>query len=83
VQSVVPGPEIASVLRAGYVALAADCDAAEPEVERLAAGLPDAMTLPFVLLADAQGNFLGGSAGAQSPKALESLLRTHAPAPRG
>ena len=33
VQSVVPRPEIAALLRAGFVALAADCDDPEPEVE--------------------------------------------------
>lgn len=82
-QSVVPRPEIAALLGAGYVALAADCDEPEPEVEALALGLPDAMMLPFVLLADAHGRFLGGSAGAQSPKALEELLRKHAPPARG
>jgi thioredoxin-related protein len=75
VQSVVPHPPIAALLREHFVALASDCDEAEPEVEALAAQLEDAQMLPFVLFADAQGNFLEGTSGPVSPARFEATLR--------
>ncbi len=63
VESVIPRPEIARALREHFVALAADADAAEPEVDELAAQLEGAMMLPFVLFADARGRFLDGYSG--------------------
>ena len=77
-QGVVPRPEIAKLLSESYVALAADCDDPDEEVLQIAMKLEDAMMLPFVLIADADGNFLGGSAGAVDPPALERLLTDHA-----
>lgn len=73
-QAVVPRPDIAPLLQAHYVALAADCDAPEPEVMRLAGSLENAMMLPFVLIADADGAFLGGSSGAVDPARLRAEL---------
>jgi hypothetical protein len=77
VQGVVPHPEIAPLLREGFVAVAADCDAPQDEVLALAERLEDAYMLPFVIFADAQGRFLGGSSGAVNPlsfrRELESL----------
>lgn len=75
VQSVVPRPEIAPLLQQGFVALAADCDDPEPEVEALAMQVPEASMLPFVIFADARGRYLAGSSGAVSPRAFEATLR--------
>jgi hypothetical protein len=76
VQGIVPRPEIAELLRSRYVALAADADDMEPEVEELASKLSDAYMLPFVLLADAQGRYVDGSSGMVDPRRLaESLER--------
>jgi thioredoxin-related protein len=74
VQSVVPRPEIARLLRAHFVALAADCDEAEDAVEALAGQLEDATMLPFVLFTDASGKFLEGSSGGVDAGALQRTL---------
>jgi hypothetical protein len=63
------------VLDEHYVLLASDCDAPEPEVVRIAQRLEGAMMLPFILLADADGGFLGGSSGAVTPEDLVARLR--------
>lgn len=73
-QGVVPHPEIAPLLRQGFVALASDCDDPEDEVVALAQALDDANMLPFVVFADAQGRFLGGSSGAVNPVAFKRTL---------
>ncbi|MCZ6596681.1 MAG: hypothetical protein O7B99_03485 [Planctomycetota bacterium] len=69
-----PRPDVAPLLQESFVALASDCDAPEPEVERLAMNLEGAMMLPFLLLADAEGNYLDGTSGAISPEGLRMLL---------
>lgn len=69
-----PHPQIAPLLQQHFVALAADCDDAEPEVERLAGELSDATMLPFVLFADAQGRFLRGLSGAVNPVTFQRTL---------
>lgn len=74
-QGAVPHPQIAPLLQRHFVALASDCDEAEHEVEVLAGTLEDAYMLPFVLIADADGKFLGGSSGAVNPLQLERTLR--------
>lgn len=78
VGGVVPHEKVAPLLRQHFVALASDCDEPEDEVIALAEQLPDASMLPFVLFADAQGKFLGGSEGAQSASSfliqIERLL---------
>ncbi|MBI1380595.1 MAG: DUF255 domain-containing protein [Planctomycetaceae bacterium] len=74
VQSVVPRADIAPLLQQHFVALASDCDDPEAEVEELAMKLEDAMMLPFVLFADANGQFLEGSSGAVSPAAFRATL---------
>ena len=74
VQSVVPHPQIAPILRDHFVALASDCDDAQDEVLQLAQNLPDATMLPFVMFADASGNFLGGSSGAVNPVSFKRTL---------
>ncbi len=66
-QGVVPHPQIAPLLRAGFVAVAADCDDPEDDVLALAERLEEASMLPFVIFADADGNFLAGSSGAVNP----------------
>jgi thioredoxin-related protein len=75
VQSVVPRPDVAAVLQAHFVALAADADDTEPEVEELAMNLEDAMMLPFVLFADAEGRFLEGSSGPVNPITFAATLK--------
>jgi len=74
VQGVVPHPQIAPLLREGFVAVASDCDDPEDEVLALAEQLEDAYMLPFVLFADAEGRFLGGSSGAVNPITFKRQL---------
>ena len=73
-QGVVPHPEIAPLLREGFVAVASDCDDPEDEVLALAEQLEDAYMLPFVLFADGEGRFLGGSSGAVNPITFKRQL---------
>jgi hypothetical protein len=75
VQGVIPQAEVASLLQKHFVALSSDIDAPEAELIDLAAtNMPDAMMLPFVLLLDAEGQFLAGSHGSVQPKRfLEAL----------
>lgn len=73
-QGVVPHPQIAPLLREGFVAVASDCDDPEDEVLALAEQLEDAYMLPFVLFADAEGRFLGGSSGAVNPITFKRQL---------
>ena len=73
-QGVVPHPEIAPLLREGFVAVASDCDDPEDEVLALAEQLEDAYMLPFVLFADGEGRFLGGSSGAVHPIVFKRQL---------
>lgn len=70
-----PRPDVAPILQQHFVALAADADDSEPEVEELAMNLEDAMMLPFVLFADADGRFLEGRSGAQNPVAFVAALK--------
>jgi thioredoxin-related protein len=78
VQSVVPFPEVALLLREHFVALASDCDEPEESVLELAHNLEDAYMLPFVMFVDSDGKFLAGSSGAVNPllfkRTLESLI---------
>lgn len=74
VQSTVPRPEIAALLQQHFVAVASDCDDPEPEVLDLAMHLEDAMMLPFVLFADADGQFLEGSSGGVSATEFRATL---------
>ena len=75
-QAVIPRPDIAPLLQEHFVALAADCDNAEPEVEELAMKIPDAMMLPFVILTDHNGQYLDGWAGAVAPDVLKRMLES-------
>lgn len=75
VQNVIPRPEVAELLKTHFVALAADCDDAEPEVEALAMQLSDATMLPFVMVADAEGRYLHGSSGAMDAQSLLRILQ--------
>ena len=74
VQAVVPRPDIAPLLQEHFIALASDCDDPEPEVEELAQHIPDAMMLPFVILADHKGQFLEGWSGSVPPDVLKKML---------
>lgn len=74
VEAVVPRPDVAPLLKEGFVALASDCDDPEPEVLELAESMPDATMLPFVMIADGDGRFLAGSSGAVAPKELRRML---------
>ena len=74
VQSVVPHPQVAPILQARFVALAADADDTEDEVLALAEHLEDAYMLPFVVFADPSGKFLGGASGATNPLSFRRLL---------
>jgi hypothetical protein len=81
VQGVVPRPDVAAILQQHFVALAADADETEREVEALAMNLEDAMMLPFVLFAEADGSFLGGSAGPVNPITFAATLKRVAGVP--
>lgn len=74
VEAIVPRPDVAALLREHFVALASDADDAEDPVIDLAQNLEDAMMLPFVLFADGEGRFLGGSSGAVDPKGFARTL---------
>jgi len=80
VQAVLPRPDIAPLLQKSYVALAADADLPEAEVHRLVFKLKNASMLPMVLVADAEGGFLGGYSGVIDPARIQELLEKHAPA---
>ena len=69
-EGVVPRPDVAPLLREHFVGLAADADMPEEGVLRLAARLEDAMMLPFVIFADAEGEFLDGYSGVVTPPFL-------------
>lgn len=79
VQNVLTRPEIRELVDEHYVVLASDCDEPEDEVFDLAHKLEDAMMLPFVLIVDAQGQFIEGSSGAQDPATLKRTLERLAP----
>jgi thioredoxin-related protein len=74
VQSVVPRSDIAPLLKDSFVALASDADDTEEEVLELANNLEDAMMLPFVIFADANGKFLTGSSGSVHPMNFKATL---------
>jgi hypothetical protein len=82
VQGVVPRPDVAPLLKQHFVALAADADNPEQPVLDLALKLENAMMLPFVLFADADGQFLDGYSGVVTPpylvKTLEKLVHAKA-----
>ena len=74
VQGVLPHAEVAPLVARHCIALASDCDDPEDEVLALAENMPDAMSLPFAIFADAHGRFLAGSEGAQSARSFKELL---------
>ena len=74
-QGVIPQADVASLLQQHYVALASDIDAPEAELIDIAAtNMPDAMMLPFVLVLDADGQFLAGSHGAVHAQRFREVL---------
>lgn len=73
-QAVIPRPDVAPLLQDGWVALAADADEPEPAVHQLLFRLKNASMLPIVILADAEGGFLGGAAGGMDAARLRQLL---------
>lgn len=75
VQSVVPRPDVAALLREHFIALAADADESEDEVLELAGHLEDAYMLPFVMFTDSNGTFLHGSSGPVNPISFPDVLR--------
>lgn len=76
-EAVIPRPDVAPMLQAGFVAVASDCDEPEDEVIALAQQVEDAMMLPFVLFADADGNYLDGYSGVVTPPYLIKKLTEH------
>lgn len=75
VQAVLPRPDVAPLLQQHFVALAADADECEEEVQALAEHLADAEMLPFVLCSDAEGRFLAGYSGVVTPAKLLEMLQ--------
>ncbi|MDG1984314.1 MAG: hypothetical protein P8M11_07095 [Planctomycetota bacterium] len=76
-EAVIPRPDVAPMLQAGFVALASDCDEPEDEVIALAQQVEDAMMLPFILFADAEGNYIDGYSGVVTPPYLIKKLNEH------
>jgi thiol:disulfide interchange protein len=79
VQNVLTREDLRELVEERYVMLASDCDEPEDEVLDLAHKLEDAMMLPFVLIVDAQGQFIEGSSGAQDAGTLKRTLERLAP----
>lgn len=73
-QGVVPRADIAPLLQQHFVAVASDADDTEEAVVELAYNLEDAMMLPFVIFADADGRFLAGSSGFVDPATFKNTL---------
>ena len=73
-QAVIPRPDVAPLLSEHFVAVASDCDEPEPAVIEIAQQLEDAMMLPFVLFADAEGKFIDGYSGVVTPPYLIKKL---------
>ena len=69
-EAVIPRQDVGPLLQEHFVAVASDCDDPEDEVIALAQKLEDAMMLPFILFADADGNFLDGYSGVVTPPYL-------------
>ena len=65
---------MAPLLNEHFIAVASDCDNPEPEVIEIAQELEDAMMLPFVLFADAEGKFIDGYSGVVTPPYLIKKL---------
>jgi len=79
VEGLLPRPEVRDYLNKHFVCLADDCDEMAEPVRLLGvANMPWAGTLPFVMLADASGKWLGGLSGATTPTSLMNLLRAAA-----
>ena len=76
-EAVIPRPDVAPMLQAGFVAVASDCDEPEDEVIALAQQVEDAMMLPFILFADAEGNYIDGYSGVVTPPYLIKKLNEH------
>jgi len=74
VQALVPRPDLAPRLQERFVALAADVDGDEPEIDALLEELGGASMLPIVLFATPAGRLLSGRAGSQTPEGLNQLL---------
>jgi len=74
VEGTVPHPQLAPRLQAGFVGFAADADREDDRVIALAMKVEDAMMLPFVMVTDAEGEYLGGYGGVGTPPALKRLL---------
>ena len=76
-EAVIPRPDVAPLLQAGFVAVASDCDEAEDEVIALAQQVEDAMMLPFIIFADANGAYIDGYSGVVTPPYLIKKLNEH------
>ncbi len=76
-EAVIPRPDVAPMLQAGFVAVASDCDEPEDEVIALAQQVEDAMMLPFILFADANGAYIDGYSGVVTPPYLIKKLNEH------
>lgn len=73
-EAVIPRPDIAPLLQEKFIALTSDCDDPEQEIVQLAMKLEGAMMLPFVLIANSEGEFVQGMAGGVDPKKFAAML---------
>lgn len=76
IERVVPLPEIRDILRARFVCLAEDADRMSPEARGLASRLKPPRMLPFILVADREGRWLGGHGGSIDAASLLRILES-------
>jgi thioredoxin-like negative regulator of GroEL len=67
-------PAVADKLNSHFVTVSADADSDDDAIMELAMQVEDASMLPFVMFADAEGQFLDGFSGLGSVKDLAAMM---------
>jgi hypothetical protein len=74
---VIPREPVRTLLNEAFICVAIDCDRMEPDLRALAlAHMAPLRVLPFILVLDPEGAWLGGRTGSTSLEALSELLET-------
>jgi hypothetical protein len=74
---VIPQEPVRTLLNEAFICVALDCDRMEPDLRALAmAHLAPLRVLPFILILDGPGNWIGGRTGSTSLQALSELLES-------
>jgi hypothetical protein len=72
---VIPQEPVRTLLNEAFVCVAIDCDRMQPDLKALAlAHLSPLRVLPFIIVLDATGAWIGGRTGSTSLEALSELL---------